>query len=78
MRKIRKTSKTAGGVGKIYVKFGETIDLKKYVERRRLASPTIPKFTKMALELTNHLMLTQEEESPVLLTNILATLLQQE
>ena len=78
LRKIRKTSKSYGGVGKIYVKFGEPIDVRKYLESKKLEAPTQPTFTETALAVTNDLILTQEAESPVLLNNILASLLQQE
>ena len=40
------------------MKFGEIIEVKRYVERKRLESSTELNFTKMALEFTNDLMLT--------------------
>ena len=34
LRKMRETKNRLGGVGKIYVKFGETIDVRQYLESR--------------------------------------------
>ena len=78
LQKIRKTSKRLGGVGKIYVKFGDTIDIKQYLEERQLQALSQPNFKRAALTVTNELIVTHEAQSPVLLNNILAALLLQE
>ena len=44
LRKIRKTKNRLGGVGKIYMKFGETIDVRQYLESRQLKELSQPKF----------------------------------
>ena len=73
---MRETKNRLGGVGKIYVKFGETIDVRQYLESRQLVDLNQPSFQKTALTVTNDLILTQTAQSPVLLNNILAALLQ--
>ena len=74
LKKIRETSKRFGGVGKIYVKFGDTIDIKKYLESRQL-EVSQPDFKQTALTVTNELVVTHEAQSLVLLNNVLAALL---
>ena len=59
LRKIRKTKNRLGGVGKIYMKFGETIDVRQYLESKQLKELTQPIFQKTALMVTNDLILTQ-------------------
>ena len=76
LRKMRETKNRLGGVGKIYVKFGETIDVRQYLESRQLKDLNQPSFQKTSLMVTNDLILTQTAQSPVLLNNILAALLQ--
>ena len=37
LQKLRQTIKNTGGVGRIFLKFGDTIDLKQYLEQKNIA-----------------------------------------
>ena len=62
-------------LGKVYINFGETFDMKQYIEQQNLAPLTKLNLDTVSLRLTNDLVLEQEMVSPVVLNQIVASLL---
>ena len=75
LQQLRKTIKTTGGVGRIFLKFGDTIDLKQYLESKKMAPLTYTNFASSALMVTEDLIKQQEAHSPVLLNMFVAGLI---
>ena len=74
-QKLRKTIKSTGGVGRIFLKFGDTIDLKQYLEQKTIGPLSYANFGSTALMITEDLIKQQEAHSPVLLNMLVAGLI---
>ena len=64
-------------VGKVYVTFGEAINLKDYLSQRKISPLTQANLDEAALDLTSHLVLQQEYASPIVTNMIVSSLLLQ-
>ena len=64
-------------MGKVYVTFGEAINLKDYLTQRKMSPLSPANLDEAALDLTSHLILQQEYASPIVLNMIVAALLLQ-
>ena len=76
-RQLLSMAKSFSGqkLGKVYINFGETFDMKQYIEQQNLAPLTKLNLDTVSLRLTNDLVLEQEMVSPVVLNQIVASLL---